>query len=89
VDDELERKRRWFGEDEFIYELEAAPKVRHVGVLLFGKGECFRRVKWATANGYCLRSSVQVLKGKRRNTTCKKELCTNNFSNISCSEDGD
>jgi len=26
VDDELERKRRWFGNDEFIYDLEEAPK---------------------------------------------------------------
>jgi hypothetical protein len=25
IDDELERKRRWFGEDEFIYDLEKAP----------------------------------------------------------------
>ncbi len=26
MDDKLERKRRWFGENEFIYDLESAPK---------------------------------------------------------------
>jgi hypothetical protein len=27
MDDGLERKRRWFGDDEFVYDLEAATKV--------------------------------------------------------------